>query len=250
MEWRGNLWMLALVTGLAIPGCLFAPYTPEAEVHHSDIVIPDPESVSLTTWPQDFLARIGDELISRNSGIEVASASEFRDIVFPDPEGSTTLATLLDPKNADRIKATQAEYLIAFSRPRNPRIRKVDETDLMIGEHWGGSIGYAAGNNDIHLAAAIIDLHTRLTTDVVVSESKGRSHFAAVGVYAVGIMALSEHSTIEALADEVALTLAPTGPRSATRVVLMTATGWRPHEAARPGTTNEAAGKGASRPDE
>lgn len=219
-------WLLAGLAVVAVSSCLFVPYTPDAEVFHLDLGEQDIEAVSLTTWPQDGMKKMGKMLRSVDSRIEIAPSSEFRDAVFPDPTGSKTIATLLAPESEGRVMATEVDYLVAFSRIR---LQWHSVTEAGVGVPPAIMVGYGRDGVNAHLSALVIGLRVKDAMDVIVSESDAQESGAILGLVVVGVIPRAEHSVRKALVREIVNSLQNSEPNEPIRLVLMTAESFDTH---------------------
>ena len=195
-----------LLTAL-VSGCVFVPYTPDAEVVHQTGQPVDYGSILLSGGPRRFLGDIGESIVAAEPRVSILPALEFRDMVFPD--GNWTLAALLADASRERVVATDTDFLVVLGQLSYAE----DDSDNKMFFAYG-FYGYMDIDTHADLNVLLVDLGANRVAEVMRVESDAA--IRGVGAfYGLFFLPRTEHGVKKALAQQLAQSLAlakPTGP--------------------------------------
>ncbi len=202
---------LALL-GYLLDGCVPVPFRPSATVNHEVV----------TTQEQAPSVHAGN---SRSEARSVAKAIQHDEprVVLIDPAGFTRRLGATDLTLQEVVTAAQegngtegADYLLSVAAPET---RELHETGMAAPRQFS-VVGYGKVQSEAVLSATLLDLRDPQALEVLCASSNYSESMVGLG-YGVVTIALPEPGLREALAREVAHTLASARPEGAIRLLVL-----------------------------
>jgi hypothetical protein len=217
----GGLWTAGVVLLLAmtLSGCVPIPYKPSASVSHQPVTAEESSAITLSAKRNfGMLESLSKSIQHAEPRVTLVDGSEYLGSLSA---GRGTLAEVLAGRDTSPLStaASGADYLLCVGSPVHRQLHDTGAAApfIFFPAFW---VGYEKTQSRESLVASLIDLHAPTPADGL-QVSSTYSEVIASLVYGVGTIAMPQSALRDALAKDVAHTIAAAHPSGPIRLIVL-----------------------------
>ena len=210
-QWR----VLLLLLAIGLSGCVPIPYRPSASVGHTAVTAEEAAAITLSTNHNRALIESVSKSIRKAERVELVDGTQYLNRL---PAGHGTLSAVLAGHDASPA-APDADYLLCVGSKVHRQLHDTGAAAPFpyLPIFW---VGYEKVQSRESLAASLVDLHTPAAGESLQVSSTYSEVIASLG-YGVATIAMPESALRQALARDVAHTLATAHPTGTIRLIVL-----------------------------
>jgi hypothetical protein len=215
----GGVWTAGVVLLLAmtLSGCVPIPYKPSASVSHKPVTAQESAAITLSAKRNfGMLESLSKSIQHAEPRVTLVDGTRYS--LTP---GHGTLAEVLASRAASPAspEAPDADYLLCVGSPVHRQLHDTGAAApfIFFPAFW---VGYEKTQSRESLVASLVDLHAPTPADGL-QVSSTYSEVIASFVYGVGTVAMPQSALREALAKDVAHTIAAAHPSGPIRLIVL-----------------------------
>jgi hypothetical protein len=213
---------VAAVLAMLVSGCVPLPYRPAATVSHAPIKADAAAAITLSSDPKAvMLDSLAKSIRHAEPRVVLVDSRQYLTNVLP--RGSGTLSDVLNASRDAAPLLLTADYVLCVGAPSNRRLHDTGAAAPFpyFPVFW---VGYEKVQRRASLSASFVDLRDPQAADSLLIASTYSEVIAGLA-YGVATVAMPEAALRNALAADVAHTLATAHPTGAIRLVVLAQAG-------------------------
>jgi len=211
-QWR----VLLLLLAIGLSGCVPIPYRPSASVGHTAVTAEEAAAITLSAnRDRALIESVSKSIRKAEPRIELVDGTQYLNNL---PAGHGTLSAVLAGHDASPA-APDADYLLCVGSKVHRQLHDTGAAAPFpyLPIFW---VGYEKVQSRESLAASLVDLHTPAAGESLQVSSTYSEVIASLG-YGVATIAMPESALRQALARDVAHTLATAHPTGTIRLIVL-----------------------------